>query len=191
MSFLQNKIQYFNGKLPEAIEFGFDWMVLWVVWTGKMTGLANWASSELTTPKLGARNEVTDRETIVGNDDGVGVVLLACCSNCFNSTFCESSGLWIATENLQFSVVLSAAFCVTTVDSIDSSFSSLIVFDASMLLCRLLIIWAGVSLRKPGTSSVDFDRRNGLLVNWVCSNFAFGFWAGWLSVALKILPGCV
>lgn len=84
---------------------------------------------------------------------------------------------------------------VVMVDISASSFSSLvIVFDASMLLCRLLMIWAGVSFRKPGTSSVDFDRRYGLLdESCVCNSFAvafccFGITCGWLSVALRILP---
>lgn len=61
--------------------------------TGKITGRANCASRELTTPRLGARNDVTERETMVGNDDGDGVVLLACCNSCFSRTFCVSSDL--------------------------------------------------------------------------------------------------
>lgn len=61
-----------------------------VAGTGKITGRASCASSELTTPKLGARNDVTVRE-MVGIDDGV--VLLACCSNCLSRTFCDSSDL--------------------------------------------------------------------------------------------------
>lgn len=83
----------------------------------------------------------------------------------------------VTVVNLQFSAGLSVAdFCAVAAADVggaaevggvtfESSFSSLIEFDASMLLCRLLMIWAGVSFKNPGTSSVDFERRNGLLVN--------------------------
>lgn len=115
---------------------GFDWIVFGVAGAGRITGRASCASSELTTPKLGARNDGPDRDTMVGIDDGVGVVLLACCNNCFNKTFCDSSGLWIVTVvNLQLSVIFSVLFGpISVADAFVSSFSSLMEFDASMLL---------------------------------------------------------
>lgn len=79
--------------------------------TGGMTGRANCASSELTTPRLGARNEeVTARDTIVGNCDEDGELFVPeFCSNCLSKTFCESSDLVCGTivmlDNLQFSLV--------------------------------------------------------------------------------------
>lgn len=90
---MSDSLSYKIVIIPVDNAFGFDWMADGVAGTGKITGRASCASSELTTPKLGARNEVTERETMVGIDDGDGVVLLACCNNCFNRTFCVSSDL--------------------------------------------------------------------------------------------------
>lgn len=110
-----------------------------------MTGRANCASSELTTPRLGARSDVTERETIVGKDDGVGVLLLPeFCNSCLSSTFCESSGFEFGTivmvENLQLSFSDSLWPVDETVSSNTFTLSSFTVTDDSMLLWRLPII---------------------------------------------------
>lgn len=127
-----------------VITFGFDWMVFGVDGTGNTAGLANCASNELTTPRLGARNDVTERDTIVGIGDAV---LPEFCSNCLSRTFCESSDLWgtmVMVEYLQLSIVAvlsldGFAFVCTDadveadVDTDESSFSSLIAFACSRL----------------------------------------------------------
>lgn len=83
------------------------------VWagTGGMTGRANCASNELTTPRLGARtDEVTARDTLVGNCDCDGELFVPeFCSNCLSKTFCESSdfvcGTIVMLDILQLSLI--------------------------------------------------------------------------------------
>lgn len=66
------------------------------VGTGGITGRASWASRELTTPRLGARTFVTERDCIGTEFDTLGGAFpedVEFWRSCFNNTFCVSSDL--------------------------------------------------------------------------------------------------
>lgn len=195
-----------NGDCDELVLMVvvFDCNDVGVAGTGGMTGRANCASNELTTPSDGARIEVTDRDTMADGGVGVGALLLPeFCSNCLSSTFCDSSGfecdvctdgivgmagyLWLSPS------VSLRSFVVDTVLSDVSILSSLLavareIEAASMLLCRLATICAGVSLMKAG-SSIDLERRNKLLlISCECSSVLVDLIDGWVSCWLRMLP---
>lgn len=140
--------------------------------TGGITGRASCASSELTTPRLGARTLGTVREAIateLGGLGGVFPVEVEFCKSCFNRTFCVSSDLLCVDE------VGSGGFIESSALSIGSS----LTVDTSRL-CRLRPrIGAGDSL---GTSSIDFDLRKAE-VSWECSS--------WLALLPGLLIGVI
>lgn len=151
---------------------------------GGITGRASCASSELTTPKLGARWLVIRLGTLRPIGDGAGddAAELApplFCNSCFSNTFCESSDFETEpaedmVENLHPLLVPDAvsAFAgvtdeeaeveLTLASSVALSTGSLLTTFVASKLSRLLNICDAVS--RPctwaGASSVDLERRN-------------------------------
>lgn len=133
--------------------------------TGGITGRANCASNELTTPKLGARTVVTGR-VIVLEGVGDGVLLFPeFCSNCFSNTFCE----FCVSSDFCGADILENLHPLFASDSVLFPLSSIASFISSLTTSKLCLlmprICAGASFTKPGGSSVDLERRNGALVN--------------------------
>lgn len=159
--------------------------------TGGMTGRASCASSELTTPRLGARMLGTLRLDMDTLDDGCCCCCWFCCwfcccepaglfvadvmefcSNCFSSTFCESSALAIGCADVCCGGGASGG--VDDSDAIEASAEPASVasdvdvdvdVDTSKL-CRFIepsvepLPVAAVCCCTFGTSSIDLDRRN-------------------------------